>query len=80
MTIKISDTPPIPKDHKDKKHRMRKSDRQDAIGQLKVGQSFTLKTSSSSVSVLIWWAQAKYEGREFTSKVEKPYVRIWRTA
>jgi hypothetical protein len=78
MTIKITSTHPIPKGRKEKKHRLRKSERQEAIGNLKVGESFALKTSVSSVSTLIWWAQAKWEGREFTSEAERPNVRIWR--
>ena len=55
--IKITNSHPIPKGQEQKKTRLRKSERQEAIGQLEVGQSFSLKTSMSSVSTLIWWAK-----------------------
>lgn len=78
MPIKITSSHPVPHGRSEKKHRTRKSERQEAIGKLNVGESFAIRTSISSVSTLIWWAQAKYSGREFTSEVEKPNVRIWR--
>jgi len=78
MPIKITSSHPIPKGRAEKKHRARKSERQEAIGNLKVGESFALRTSISSISTLIWWAQAKWSDREFISEVEKPNVRIWR--
>jgi hypothetical protein len=49
------------------------------MGQLEVGHSFPLKTSMSSVSTLIWWANARWPEREFTAEAEKDVVRIWRT-
>lgn len=77
--IKISDSHPIPKGHEQKKKRLRKSERQEAMGRLEVGKSFPLKTSLSSVSTLIWWAQARWPEREFISEKENGGVRIWRT-
>ena len=77
--IKITNSHPIPKGQEQKKHRLRKSERQEAMGQLEVGHSFPLKTSMSSVCTLIWWANARWPDREFTSEAEKNGVRIWRT-
>lgn len=78
--IKITNTHPIPKGQAQKKRRPgRKSERQEAISQLQVKDSFFLKTSISSVSTLIWWAKARFPGREFTSETENDGVRIWRT-
>ena len=77
--IKITNSHPIPKGHDQRKRRLRKSERQEAIGKLEVGDSFPLKTSISSVSTLIWWANARWPEREFTSEADKESVRIWRT-
>jgi hypothetical protein len=77
--IKISESVPLPLGHEQRKHRARKSERQEAIGKLEVKHSFFLKTSISSACTLLWWAQARFPEREFTSEKEKDGVRIWRT-
>jgi hypothetical protein len=81
MSIKISDSVPTPAENENPKTRKgRKGDgRQEAILALDVGQSFYLKTSTSSAGTLRWWARARHPDRDFAAKSEGGGVRIWRT-
>lgn len=75
--IEITHGVPLPVGSK--KKRNRKSERQEAIGKLEVGQSFWLKATVNSASSLLWWASAKYPERGFICDSEKDGVRVWRT-
>jgi hypothetical protein len=80
MAIEINNIPPIPKSRRKRKERPgRKSERQEAVGKLEVGQSFWVKAPPNSVGTLLWWAKARYPERAFTFANENDGVRIWRT-
>lgn len=81
MAIELTDRFPLPAVRPAVTSKQgRKSDgRLDAVSRLRVGWSFHLAISKSSVSVLLWWARARFPEREFTFRQEDGGVRIWRT-
>lgn len=79
MSIEITKDVPIPAAREQRKKRSRKSDRQEAICKLEVGESFYLPTTLAAIGQLIWWMEAKYPERSFITEAENSGVRIWRT-
>lgn len=80
MAMEITDRYPLPTPTPVGRRVGRKGDgRQEAISKLRVGDSFDLEASTSSVCVLCWWARAKFPAREFTYRKEGEKVRIWRS-
>jgi len=82
MAIEITDRYPLPvMRHVPVSPQGRKGDgRMEAVSKLRVGWSFHMDISKSSVSVLLWWAKARFPDREFTYRQEEGGgVRVWRS-
>ena len=79
MGIEITKDRPIPKGWETQKKRVRKSERQEALCKLQVGESFFVPTTPAAIGQLIWWSEAKFPDRAFYTEEEGTGVRIWRT-
>ncbi len=62
-----------------RRRRPRKSERQEALCKLEVGECFYLPTTAAAAGQLLWWSEAKFPDREFATEEENGGVRIWRT-